>query len=227
MEDYALQYGEGDSSLMSKVLFKFSISLLLMTVGMVVGALFIPPALASMMPILCLGMLLIAFFARWMQSRRTGEAAAGLSMGFVYVFAALEGVGLYPIVMYYTQTIGANLVLGAGAVTFVLFFGLAIYARKTSRNFLAIGPMLFFGLIALILASIVGLFVQATMLQIAICAGGVFIFSGYVLYDIQTMRTGLMTEDDVPMLVLSLFLDFINLFIYILRLFGFAAAGRD
>lgn len=200
------------------VMSKFSISLLLMTIGMVVGAMFIPPAVALMMPIVCVIMLLVALFVRWRQ--RASEGGAFISMKFVYLFAALEGVGLYPIVMAYTQAIGAKLVLGAVAASFVLFFGLATYAKRTERNFLNLGSILFFGLIALLLASIVGIFVQATILQTAICAGGIFIFSGYVLYDIQVMQSGYVTEDDVPMMVLSLFLDWINLFLYILQLFG-------
>ena len=109
-------------------------------------------------------------------------------------------------------------------VTFILFFGLAFYASHTERNFLNLGSMLFGGLLALILVSIVGIFIQATALEIAITAGGLFIFSGYVLYDIQLMRSGFVTEADVPMLVLNLFLDFINLLLYVLRLIGIVAS---
>ena len=202
---------------------KFSISVLIITIGMIVGAMFVPPAVAIMMPIVCVVMLLVAMFARWRQRESEGSF---ISMKFVYVFAALEGVGLYPIVMAYTQAIGAKLVLGAVAITFVLFFGLATYAKRTERNFLNIGSILFGALLILILASIVGLFVQATILQTAICAGGIFVFSGYVLYDIQVMKSGYLTEDDVPMMVLNLFLDWINLFLYILRLIGLFAADN-
>lgn len=202
--------------LSGQVLSKFSIALLLMTVGMVVGAMFIPPAVAAMMPIVCLVMLVVAVIARSMQRKKTG-AAAGLSMGFVYAFAALEGVGLYPTLMYYAQSLGANLVMAAFAITFVLFFGLATYAKHTKRDFIQFGSLLFMGVIALLLVSIAGIFIQATALQVATTAGGIFIFSGYVLYDIQVMRSEYMTEAEVPMMVLSLFLDFINLFLYVLR----------
>ncbi len=206
-------------TIMQKVLAKFSYALLLMVVGMVIGALFIPPALASLAPILCLGMLIVAFIARWAKRGENG-AMLPISMGFVYAFAALEGVGLYPLLLAYTQTIGAQLVLAAVGVTFVLFFGLATYAQYTTRDFLQFGSVLFFALIGLILLSIVGFFIQATMLQIIIAAGGIFIFSGYVLYDIQLMRAGYISEADIPWMVLSLFLDFINLLIHVLRLFG-------
>lgn len=217
MNDYVIDIG-GGKDLSQLVMSKFSLSLLVMTVGMVLGALFIPPAIAAMMPFVCLVMLLVAFFVRWRQ--RSEEGGSFISMKFVYVFAAMEGIGLYPVILAYTQAIGAKLVLGAVAATFVLFFGLATYAKRTERNFLNLGSILFFGLLALILASIVGLFVQATILQTAICAGGILIFSGYVLYDIQVMKSGLMTEADVPIMVLNLFLDWINLLLYILRLIG-------
>lgn len=206
-------------SIIQKVLAKFSYALLLMTLGMVIGALFIPPALAQFASIICLGMLVIAFITRWVKRRENGSAAI-ISMGFVYVFAALEGVGLYPLILYYTQTIGAQLVLSAVGVTFILFFGLAFYAQRTTRDFLQFGTVLFFGLIGLVLMSIVGMFVQATMLQIAIATGGIFIFGGYVLYDIQLMRAGYISEAEIPLMVLNLFLDFINLLISILRIFG-------
>lgn len=217
MNDYVIDIGSG-KDISQLVMSKFSLSLLVMTVGMVLGALFIPPAIAAMMPFVCLVMLLVAFFVRWRQ--RSEEGGSFISMKFVYVFAAMEGIGLYPVILAYTQAIGAKLVLGAVAATFVLFFGLATYAKRTERNFLNLGSILFFGLLALILASIVGLFVQATILQTAICAGGILIFSGYVLYDIQVMKSGLMTEADVPIMVLNLFLDWINLLLYILRLIG-------
>lgn len=209
----------GQNTIINMVLNKFSISLLMMVLGMVLGAFFIPPEMAVLMPILCLVMLLVAFFVRSRARKREGSAA-GISMTFVYAFAALEGVGIYPIMMYYTQTIGANLVGAAIISTFVLFFGLSFYARHTNRSFLSLGTMLFMGLITLIILSVIGIFVHATALQLAIAAGGIVIFSGYVLYDIQVMRTGLVTEADVPWMVLSLFLDFINLLLSILRLFG-------
>lgn len=222
--DNSVQYTTSEQmSIIPKVMSKFAVSLLIMTIGMILGSMFIPPALASMMPIVCFGMLLIAFIVRGRQAHREGGQVT-LSMNFVYAFAAIEGVGLYPLIMYYTQAIGANLVMAALAATFVVFFGLSIYAQRTSRNFLSIGPVLFGGLIVLLVVSIVGIFIQATALQVAITTGGLFIFSGYVLYDIQMMRTGLLTEEDVPMMVLNLFLDFINIFIYLLQLLGIFAS---
>ena len=190
MDNSFIDVGRG-VDIVQQVMSKFSISLLVMTLGMIVGAMFVPPTVALMMPFVCVIMLLVAMFVRWRQ--RSSEGGSLISMNFVYVFAALEGVGLYPIIMAYTQVIGAKLVLGAVAITFVLFFGLATYAKRTERNFLNLGSVLFGSLIILLLASIVGFFVQATLLQTAICAGGIFVFSGYVLYDIQVMRSGLLT----------------------------------
>ena len=215
-----IQYSD-NNLIIQQVLSKFSFSLLFMTIGMIVGALLVPPGVAALMPIVCLFALLGAFIVR-RNKREDGQFI--LSMGFVYGFSALMGVGLYPTMLYYTQTIGANLVMTALGVTFILFFGLAFYASHTERNFLNLGSMLFGGLLALILVSIVGIFIQATALEIAITTGGLFIFSGYVLYDIQLMRSGFVTEADVPMLVLNLFLDFINLLLYVLRLIGIVAS---
>lgn len=209
----------GKNVVIEHVLSKFSISLLFMVAGMVVGALVVPPQAAVWMPVLCLVMLIAAFFVRRRDNRQQGAAPA-VSMHFVYAFAALEGVGIYPIMLYYTRAIGASLVGAALVSTFVLFLGLSIYARHTSRNYLGMGSALFMGLIALLVLSVIGIFVGATALQLTIAAGGLVIFSGYVIYDIQVMRAGYFTEADVPWMVLSLFLDFINLLLSILRLFG-------
>ncbi len=217
----SVQYS-GNDYIVQQVLSKFSFALLFMTIGMIVGALFIPPQVASMMPLVCMFVLLGAFMVRRRQRSESGMVT--YSMSFVYGFAALMGVGIYPSVLYYTQAIGANLVLTALGVTFVLFFGLAFYASHTKRNFLTLGSVLFWSLLGLILVSIVGIFIQATVLQIAITTGGLLIFSGYVLYDVQLMRSGLLTEEDVPMMVLNLFLDFINLFLYILQMMGILAS---
>lgn len=216
MDNSVIDVGRG-ADLSQQVMSKFAISLLVMTIGMAVGAMVIPASVAIYMPWVCIAMLLVALFARWRQRDAEGPL---FTMKFVYAFAAIMGVGIYPIVMAYTQAIGARLVLGAVAISFVLFFGLATYAKRTHRSFLHLAPILFGGLIVLLLASIVGLFVQATILQTAICAGGIFIFSGYVLIDIQLMQSGYLTEDDVPMMVLNLFLDWVNLFLYILQLLG-------
>lgn len=221
--EHSVQYSD-NNFIIQQVLSKFSFALLFMTVGMVLGSLFVPVGVASMMPIICLLALFGAFMVRGRQRKAEGKMT--LSMGFVYGFAALMGVGLYPSVMYYTQAIGANLVMTALGVTFVVFFGLAFYASHTKRNFLALGSVLFWGLLALLLVSIVGIFIHATALQIAITVGGLFIFSGYVLYDVQLMRSGLLTEEDIPMMVLDLFLDFINLFLYILRMLGIFAGDE-
>jgi FtsH-binding integral membrane protein len=210
----------GQDLVIEHVLSKFSVSLLMMVAGMVVGALFIPPQAAIWMPVLCLVMLIAAFFVRRRDNSTQAGATPAVSMTFVYAFAALEGVGLYPVMMYYTRTIGASLVGAALVSTFVLFLGLSIYARHTSRNYLGMGSVLFMGLIALLVLSIIGIFIGATALQLVIAAGGLIIFSGYVIYDIQVMRAGYFTEADVPWMVLSLFLDFINLLLSILRLFG-------
>ncbi len=218
----SVQYSDNDY-IVQQVLSKFSFALLFMTVGMVIGALLVPPAIASMMPFLCMFVLLGAFMVR--RGQRSESGMVTYSMSFVYGFAALMGVGIYPSVLYYTQAIGANLVMTALGVTFVVFFGLSFYASHTKRNFLNLGSVLFGGLVALILVSLVGLFIHATALQITVTVGGLFIFSGYVLYDVQLMRSGLLTEEDVPMMVLNLFLDFVNLFLYILRMLGFLASN--
>lgn len=205
--------------ILQRVMFHFAISLLLMTIGMGIGALFIPPMIASLCMLFCMVLLIGTLIFKWIATRRDGEPRY-LSMNFVYAFTGLMGVGLYPVIMSYAQTIGANLTMGAVGITFVLFFSLAIYAQKTERNFLDLGSVLMMALIGLILVSILGLFIHATALQLMIAVAGVLIFSFYVIYDIQLVMSRYMSEEMIPWMVLDLFLDFINLLLYILRIFG-------
>ncbi len=104
---------------------------------------------------------------------------------------------------------------------------MALYGYTTKRDLTGWGSFLFMGLIGLIIASIVGLFVNSTALQFAISAIGVLIFTGLTAYDTQKIKEMYYAGDDAEtggkkaiMGALSLYLDFINLFLYLLRFIG-------
>lgn len=205
-----------------KVIPKFFVSLLITFVGMVIGALFIPVKIAMFMPFIAILFLLIAFFAKG--KRRKGNRhdysskKMRVSMTFVYVLALILGIGLFPAIAFYLSDIGANLVLLGLGITTALFGGLALYAYKSKQDFSSMGAFLFISLIGLILLSIAGFFIQATIFHIGLSFAGILIFSGYILYDISCMKRADFTEEDVPMAVLDLLLDFINILLDVLRL---------
>lgn len=205
-----------------KVLPKFFVALLITFVGMFVGAMFIPASVAVFMPFVAIILLLFAFFAKGKRSKTKKYDYASsrftLSIKFVYFIGFILGVGIYPAIVHYASTMGADMVLLGLGITVVLFGGLSIYAYKTKEDFSNMGAFLFFALLALILLSIAGFFIEATLFHMVLAFTGIIIFSGYILYDISCMKRADFTEEDVPMAVLDLLLDFINILLDVLRL---------
>lgn len=193
------------------VLRTFAISLGIAFTGTMTGV-FVPPALFLPLIILEFVMLLGAFFLR----RRKA-----ISYTFLFVFTFISGVTTYPIVAHYLATIGANTVLMALGTTTTVFVGLAIYASTTKRDLSFLGGMLLAALIALIAISIFNLIWPLSSTgMLAFSFIGVLVFSGYVLYDFNRMKHYGVSAEEVPLMALNLYLDFVNLFINILRIFG-------
>jgi len=138
------------------------------------------------------------------------------------VYAALNGVTLSGIVLYYAHAAIAS----AFVVTAGMFAAMSLYGFVTRRDLTAWGSLLFMGLIGLILASVVSLFWHNTLLQVAINYLGVLIFVGLTAYDTQRLKVIALQTAGAPQLAarlavsgaLSLYLDFLNLFLFVLEL---------
>lgn len=186
-------------------------SLLFASVGLYAGQ-YVPPALFLPLMVVELIMIIAAAFIR--RSKRVGY-------GFLYTFTLISGVTLYPAIGFYVSTIGASLVLQAFAVTVIAYGGAALYATFSKADFSFLGGFLFIGIIALLGMGIVNLFVPfSTTAEWVYTLLGIFIFIGYTLFDISRITRYGVTQEDIPFVVLSLYLDFVNLFLFILRLFG-------
>ncbi|MDW5300642.1 MAG: Bax inhibitor-1/YccA family protein [Sedimentibacter sp.] len=210
MERY--YYDENDKKdLINKVLNEFFVLLLICTIGMIIGKMFVPPQFAFIAGIGSIIVLIVATVTRRSENR-------SLSKAIIYSVAFLMGISTFPTILYYVSTIGSEMVLISLGITTVVFGSLALYSSQSKRDFTFLGGTLFVGLIALILISIVGLFLRSEIYHLAIAWLGILIFSGYVLHDISLIKNRPFTEDDVPRLALNLFLDFINIFIYVLRI---------
>ena len=183
---------------------------LLVTVG--VGALAAPytPVVLGFWPIL-----LIAGFV-CIIALSFAQRAAGWNLALLYLYSAIQGAILGPLLTLYEARY-PGLPAQAGWLTIAVFGGLTAYVFMSKKDFSFLGGMLFMGLIALIVAGIVSFFFHAAWLATAYSVVGVLIFSGYVLYDTSRIMTRLGPEDAV-MGAVSLYLDFINLFLFILRL---------
>lgn len=142
-----------------------------------------------------------------------------------YVYAALMGFTLSSIFMVYDLG-SISVALG---VTAAFFFALTMFGMTTKFNMLKAGPILMIGLIVLIISQIVLAFVQVDGMTKIVCAIGLILFAGMTIYDAQSTRA-LLTEYEAqgPEMVkkisilcaLNLYLDFVNMFLYILQLLG-------
>jgi FtsH-binding integral membrane protein len=144
---------------------------------------------------------------------------AGLT-GFLHGFAALMGLSFSTIFVVYN--IGSIVSAFMGAA--VLFGTMSFYGYFTKRDLSGLGQMLFVGLIAIIIASIINIFLGNSLFQMVISAVAILIFLGLTAYDTQRLRELVSYEHDTQraeiMGALSLYLNFINLFIHLLQIFG-------
>ena len=140
-----------------------------------------------------------------------------------WAFAAIMGLSLSSIFMVYTDASIAKVFF----ITAATFGAMSLYGYTTKRDLSGVGNFLIMGLIGLIIASIVNIFMQSSMLEFAISAIGVLIFVGLTAYDTQKIKESYDSAAGSDVLAkgavmgaLSLYLDFINLFMMLLRLFG-------
>jgi uncharacterized protein len=146
-------------------------------------------------------------------------STAGLT-AFLHGFAALMGLSFATIFVVYN--IGSIVSAFMGAA--VLFGTMSFYGYFTKRNLTSVGQFMFIGLIAIIIASVINIFIGSTVFQMVISAIGIIVFLGLTAYDTQKIRemvsVGGDTGKEEVMGALSLYLDFINLFLLLLQLFG-------
>jgi FtsH-binding integral membrane protein len=171
--------------------------------------------------------LIIGEFALvWFLSARIGTLNPSAAVGGYVAYAMLNGITLSVIFLVYTGThIATALFVTAGT-----FAGMSLYAVSTKRDLSRWGNYLIYGLWGIIIASLVNLFLRNSALDWLLSYAGVALFLGLTAYDTQVIRRwSLQLGDTVAeadyvrlsiMGALKLYLDFINLFLFILRIFG-------
>tara|TARA_B100000287_G_scaffold125336_2_gene117458 strand:+ start:535 stop:1293 length:759 start_codon:yes stop_codon:yes gene_type:complete len=140
-----------------------------------------------------------------------------------WIFAALMGLSLSSILLVYTG-LSVTRVFFISSAT---FGAMSIYGYTTKRDLTKFGSFLMMGLIGIIIASLVNIFLKSSMMYFAISIIGVLIFVGLTAYDTQKIKNMYSASDSGELMgkkavmgALTLYLDFINLFIMLLRLFG-------
>jgi FtsH-binding integral membrane protein len=147
------------------------------------------------------------------------RVSLGVAAGMFLTYCALTGVTLSVTLLAYTATsVVSTLFVTGGA-----FAALSIYATTTKRDLSGMASFLMIGLVGLILASIVNIFLRSNAVEFVLSCAGVLIFAGLTAYDTQKLhRIGEQQGGDRMALLgaLTLYLDFINLFLFLLRFMG-------
>ena len=165
--------------------------------------------------------LIIAQFGLVMAlSAAVNKLSAGVAGALFLLYSALTGATLSVVLLAYT----GNSVASAFAVTAGTFLAMSIFATVTKRDLSGWSNFLFMGLIGVVIASVVNIFMKSSMMQFVISAAAVVVFTGLTAYDTQRLRRMAVAGAGIAALpvngALSLYLNFINLFLSILNLFG-------
>ena len=173
-------------------------------------------------------LLIIAQFALVMViSAGIRKLSATAALGLFFIYAASMGLTLGVIVWAYLQTPGGSTAVASAFLSASAMFGAAaIYGGVTKRDLTKLGGILFMALIGLIVAMVVNIFLGSSQINFVISILGVVIFTALTAWDVQRISRGELAavtgsqEKGAVLAALSLYLDFINLFLFMLRLFG-------
>jgi len=172
--------------------------------------------------LLFLGLVIAQLGLVYWISARAATLKPSTSAALFLVYSATNGITFSVVLLAFT---GAS-IASAFVTTAGTFGALALYGTLTKRSLVGLGQFAFMGLIGIVIASVVGLFWQNDALQFLISTCGVIVFTGLTAYDAQKLKAMALAAEG-PQVgsyaisgALSLYLDFVNLFLMILRLFG-------
>jgi FtsH-binding integral membrane protein len=176
-------------------------------------------------PFLALGLMVAQLGLVGVLSFRVQRMAPSTAAALFIGYSALTGVTMSFILLAYTR----ESVVSTFGVAAAMFGGMALYGTVTTRSLAGWGQFLFMGLIGVVIASVVGIFWQSDGLQFVLGFCGVIVFTGLAAYDAQRLKamalaipgaSGNGTSSYAIVGALTLYLDFINLFLMLLRLMG-------
>lgn len=198
------------------------ISLCITVVGIVIGGL-LPPAMIQATQVLFMAFIIVSFLIAIFSKRKNNSRSYGFSMGWVYLYSLFLGITLYFTLMYYLQVLGVAVVLCTlfGTIGFMLI--LALFSiKKGNDNILRLGPVLFAMTFAILIFSLIqvifGIFTGASFVITII---SIILFSLWTVYDVYIFNQHkhyITTSRELAPFVLNIYVDFINLFLDILRI---------
>lgn len=198
------------NTISQKVLHNFIATLFVSFIGTLLGYFVIPPQISFLCLLLTFVILIVALVLQWFKAKNI------VTMPLVHFITFLLGISASVVLKAYVSLMGVTWVMIGLGITVSIFISLALYVHYSKKDFSFLGGFLFIGLITLIGLGIANLFIQSSLFELGLAFAGVLIFSGYVLYDVSSIRK--IKEDEIPLVVLNLYLDFINLLFDILRI---------
>ncbi|WP_299327998.1 Bax inhibitor-1/YccA family protein [uncultured Helicobacter sp.] len=197
----------------------FAASLLFATIGAIVG--FMNFALVTD-PAVRIGLIVaeIVAFLGLLFLRKS----PGLNVALLFIFTFLTGITLVPLLGLVLARQGVGAIAQAFGMSTIVFGVMSIFALKTKADLANMGKMLLISLIVVVICSLVNLFLGSPMFQVLIAGAAVVLFSLFVAYDTQNIVRGLYA--DPVQAAVSLYLDFLNIFVSLLQLFGILG-GKD
>ncbi|HEY2917155.1 MAG TPA: Bax inhibitor-1/YccA family protein [Candidatus Limnocylindrales bacterium] len=179
-------------------------------------------ALDAFLPVMLLQLVLVMGIS-WGINRLN----ATLALGLFFVYAASMGLTLGIVITAYALANGSNASVVEAFLSAAGMFGAAaLYGATTKRSLAGLGGILFMGVIGLVIAMVVNIFLASSGLDLIISIIGVVIFTALTAYDVQRIQVGQLVtwtgsvEKAAVLGALRLYLDFVNLFLFLLRLFG-------
>jgi len=196
------------AGLLTKVFGLLAFSMAFAVAGGVVGAkagpgIFLPAVIAEFV---------LIFAVQRMRERE------GWNLALLYAFAFASGITLGLIVAMYIGAGAGGAVIEAAVITGGMTVGLSAYALTTQRNLAGLRPLLFMGVLGLFVAMIANIFVGGTALSMAIGWIGAFLFSVLLVVDVNRTRYTADTMGNAVVITMSVYLDIVNLFLFILRI---------
>jgi FtsH-binding integral membrane protein len=176
-------------------------------------------------PILFWGLIIAEFGLVMGISGGISKLSASAASGLFLLYSGLNGVTLSAILLAYT----GSSVVGTFVICAGMFGAMSVYGMVTKKDLTSMGSFMFMGLVGIILASIVNIFLKSPGLEFAISGIGVLVFVGLTAYDTQKLKVmgqsapmddGTAIRRGTILGALTLYLDFINLFLMLLRFFG-------
>lgn len=154
------------------------------------------------------------------------KAKPGINLLMLFAFTFVSGLTLTPILSRVLgMPGGASIVAQAFLLTTAIFGVMSIFALRTKKDLASMGKILFIALIVVVIGSLINLFLGSPILQVAIAGVSAILFSIFIAYDTQNIVRGL--YDSPVTAAVSLYLDFLNLFVSLLQLLGIFGSREE